>query len=324
MRPRHPSTVLAPVLALTLAACGSGSDSGAEAAASAGGGSYPVRYESCGHDFTVPAPPERVLLGAAPITPTLDALGVRSAAFGYLAGKIFKAPADAGNLQEISPDFVGARETVLGARPDFVLANDETQISGEQGGPNVDDLASAGAQAFVLGGYCQGAAAPATIDVVYSDIRQLGSIFGVPDKATQVEADLKKRVADAAALRGSRPAARVAFVQAAGGKLYALSGGPYGAILSGAGLTNEFADVKENFAEITPEQVLTRRPDAIIAVFDGDVTAQAASADAKKLLSSSPAAQNDAVYAMSGSEIAGGGVNIVAMIEQAARDVYSK
>ncbi|MFP5020797.1 ABC transporter substrate-binding protein [Pseudonocardia phyllosphaerae] len=313
---------LVPVVSALVVACGSPAPASAPPDGAAAEAGYPVHYRSCGHDFTAPEPPKRVLLGSASTLPTLAALGVQDRAFGYLTGQQYPPPPESRNLQEVSPDFMASRETVLGARPDLVLTTDENQVSGEQGTPSADDLTTLGAGDYVMGGFCVGAAAPTGVDVVYDDIRQLGAIFGVPERAARLEGELKQRMAAAGAVRGSRPPARVAFVQVYDGKLYALSGGPYAAILAGAGMTNEFADVKDNFAEITSEQILVRRPDAVLVVHGGTEDPQQTTEAVGRMMAGSPAVQRGAVYPVSGSEITGGGVNIVSLIESVAKKVY--
>jgi iron complex transport system substrate-binding protein len=321
-----PSTRLAAALAvLTLAATAcAGSDTATPTvAAAAGSGSYPVTVERCGRSFTYDQAPERILLGWGPSVATLDALGASDRAFGYLSGSLAAPPASAG-LTQVSPDFVSAREVVLASRPDLVLANDENQVAGDQGGPSYDDLDAAGANVFVLGDYCQGTPAPTTVDAVYRDVRDLGAVLGVPGRASTLEADLRRRVAAAGAERGHRPQLTAAVVQSYDGKLYASSGSYYAAILTAAGLTNEFADLKENFAEISPEQVLARRPDVVLAVYEDAETEPTAIAAARTALAGSPAARSGRVYALSSAAIQSGGVTIVDLIEQTATAVYRR
>uniref|UniRef100_UPI0015F05D26 ABC transporter substrate-binding protein n=1 Tax=Pseudonocardia pini TaxID=2758030 RepID=UPI0015F05D26 len=203
-----------------------------------------------------------------------------------------------------------------------VLAGDENQVSGEQGTLGYDGLRAAGASAYVLGNYCLDAAATPSVDVVYDDVRELGALFGVSGKADEVVAGLRARVDRAAALRGDRAPLRVAFVQSYGGRLFALSGSYYAAILQAAGLTNEFADVGQNFAEVSAEQVLARQPEAVFVLAEKGEDPQQVVAATRSMLAGTVAARDGRVYPLSSPEIAGGGVAIVDQIERAAQAAW--
>ncbi|GAA3384075.1 ABC transporter substrate-binding protein [Cryptosporangium minutisporangium] len=302
-----------------VAACGSGEDPDTTAAAAtAPAGGFPVTVESCGHEATFDKAPGRVVLGWGTSIRTLEALGVADRVTGYVSGSNVGLP-DGFTAKEVSPDFQPAREAVLAAAPDLFLANDENQVSGEEGTATVADLDG---RAYVLGNYCLKNPAPATIDVVYQDVRNLGAIFGVPDKADAVVADLTRRVTAAAARRRSAPQAKVALVQIYDGKVYALSGSYYNAILQGAGMTNVFAGIGENFAEVSAEQVLTSAPDGLFVAYDEPNGDAAAVQAARSAFAATPAVRNGTVFGINNAEISGGGVNIVALIEQTAGQLY--
>jgi len=309
-------------LILAVAGCGGGDDTAASASASRPAGTgYPVTVESCTRSETFTAAPQRVVLGWATSIRTLDALGVADRVTGYVSGSNVKLP-DGFTATEVSPDFQPAKEAVLAARPDLFLANDENQISGQQGTATPDDLAAQNGHTYVLGNYCLDAPAPGTVDAVYADVQQLGKIFGVEEKATDLVADLKTRVAEAQKQRGSAAPAKVAMIQVYDGKVYALSGSYYNAILAGAGLTNAFGDLKENFAEISAEKVLTVKPDALFIAHDDPEGGKDALAAARKEFAASPAVTTGKIFGISNLEISGGGVNIITLIEQTAKQAY--
>ncbi|GAA1829411.1 hypothetical protein GCM10009836_04100 [Pseudonocardia ailaonensis] len=319
--PRLAGSACAVAALLTLAACGTPAATPAASATAAAG--FPVSVTRCGHTSTFAAPPERVVLGWATSARTLDALGVGDRVSGYVSGANAAMPAGS-TAQEVSPDFKPAKEALLAARPDLFLANDENQLSGADGTASWTDLEAAGGHGFVLGGYCLDAPAPATLNAVYADVRDLGAVFGVRDRAEQVVAGMTARVSAAAAKRGAAAPARVALVQVYDGKVYALAGSYYNAIVAGAGLDNVFASLGQNFAEISAEQVLTSRPDAIVAVYEEADGAAAAVAGARTAFAATPAVAAGKVFGMSNVDISGGGVNIVDLVEQVAGEVYGR
>lgn len=293
--------------AVLLAGCGAAQDSPADGSAAPGG--YPVTVDSCGRSFTYREAPDRVVLGFPGTLSTLDALGVGGSVHGYVAGSFEPLPAGyPSRIVEVSPDYNPPREAVIAARPDLFLSNGESQVTSD-GAISYDDLQGVGSNVYVLGGYCADKPAPRTIDVVYDDIKALGTIFAVPAKAAALVEDLTAKVTAARTKVAGRNL-RVAYVQVYDGKLYALSGYPGAAVISALGLTNEFDDLTENFAEISTEAALTRRPDVLVVSYVGD-TRQKAVDDVKALLRSTPAVQNGRVFAVKGGDFESGGVAIV-------------
>lgn len=329
---RRAALLCAAALATTAGCSGSSGPEPAAAAApttqtstdGAGTGSataaYPVTVSRCGREMTYTAAPEKVLLGWATTIRTLDALGVADSVAGYIGQA--QPPEGFEGLTEVSADWQPSREVVIGAQPDLLIAESEQQITGEQS-ISYDDLATAGTNVHVLGDYCVSEAAPADLDSVLQDVQDLGAIFGVPERAAELEEELTARVEAAAAQRGSEEPLNAAFVQVSEGTLYALSGTNYNMIIEGAGLTNEFSDIEANFAEITAEEVLTRQPDLLLVAYEGGEDPDAAVAGATELFANTPAVAEGRVIALSSPEISGSGVNVVEAIEEAAGAAYA-
>jgi iron complex transport system substrate-binding protein len=284
--------------------------------AGAQGASYPVTIESCGTDYTFEKPPENVLIGWPESIETLMALGVEDTVIGYLSGSLSSLPDGAPDVPEVSPDFAPSREAVAAAGADLLVLNDLTAIAGDSGGVSLDDVRAAGTNVFVLGDYCGfDSPAPTTIDVVLQDIRDLGAIFGVPERAEQLVAETEDRLAAAANGNGLS----TAFVQVYDGTLYALSGTSYAAVLDAVGLTNSFADLDGNFSEISAEEVLTLTPDVIIVVYDQASTdADAAITEISELLAASPAVTEGQIIPVTNSAISASGITLIDIVDDVA------
>ncbi|MBM7413447.1 MULTISPECIES: ABC transporter substrate-binding protein [Nocardiaceae] len=295
------------------------------AAADAGSGTYPVTVASCGVDHTYDSAPSRVLLGAPGAVATLDALGVADSAIGYTNGSYtFDGIDRFPGLTATTDDYAPSREFLIGASPDLFLSNDEGQLSG-QGTAGPADLDAIGSNLYVLGGYCVNDPAPTTIDAVYTDVQNLGAIYGVPDRATEVVTSLRERVDRARAANTDVEPLTAAVVQSFDGKLYALSGSYYSAVVDALGMSNEFADIDGNFAEVTPEAVLSAAPDVVLVQYAGTgADADAAVADIETLLANSPAVQNSRVYPQNEADFQAGGVRIVDAIENTADNVFGR
>ena len=310
------------VAALALSACST--DEGIaerDQTAAPASASYPVTVASCGRDSTYEQAPSRVVLGYPRTIETLEALGVADAVHGYVLGSYDALPEGyPSDVVEVSPDYAPSREAVIGAQPDLFLGNDEGQVTSDSG-VSYDDLQGAGSATYILGGYCSGAPAPTSIDVVTEDVTDLGRIFGVQDRAAEVVEELDARVEAARAL-GEGQDLTVGYVQVFDGKLYAIAGYPASGVIQALGLTNEWADIDENFAEITKEEALTRTPDVLLVNYVGAENAEQAVADVEELLAGTPAVQDGRVFAADETDFQAGGVSIVDALERAADDIF--
>lgn len=321
---RHSRTLTAAamgLLAVALASCSSATSTTSETRAGTGG--YPVTVSSCGVDYSYSEAPERVLLGAPGMVNTLDALGVADSAIGYTlsdyaAGETTTFPW----LSLTTKDYTPSREFLISAQPDLFLSNDEQQLLGD-GSASKDDLAAIPANLYVLGGYCADAPARSGIDVVYDDITNLGSIYGVPQAASDLITGLTARVSDAAALIPTAKGLSAGAVTIYDGKVYALGGSYYAAVISSLGLTNGFGDLGSNWSEITPEAVLASDLDVILVTYSGGDDTQAVS-DARALFANSPAATNDRIVGISDTAFQSVGVAIIDVIEETARQLATR
>ena len=295
----------------------------AQADATPAASSSPVTVASCGADYTYQKAPERVLLGAPGMIDTLDALGVGDRAIGYTLSDLDTGEAAAHpTLTQNSADWTPSKEYLAGAAPDLFIANDEQQFTGD-GAASIDDLRTLGAGLYVLGSYCVGASATPSIDAVYDDITALGTIFDVSEKADELTAQLRARVADAAALRGDRTLSAAA-VSVVDGTVYALTGAGYQAVLDALGITNVFADAGANYTQISREDVITANPDIIFVNYSGPAQESDALSAAKTLFAGSAAVADGRVFGQTEYSFQAGGVRIVDVIEQSAKDAFTK
>ncbi|SMQ71213.1 iron complex transport system substrate-binding protein [Plantibacter sp. VKM Ac-1784] len=323
LHPKRAAASLAILVAtlITSAGCASGSTPVSTAAA-ATGEAYPVTVSSCGADYTYDHAPKRVLLGAPGVIDTLDALGVGDRAIGYALADLDSGEAKAHpKLTHNTTDWTPSKEYLVGAAPDLFIANDEQQFSGD-GAAGLDDLRTLGSGLYVLGDYCAGASAKPSVDAVYDDIDALGAIFDVPQRAKALNDKLRGRVAAAAALRGDQQL-RVASVTIADGTVYALTGAGYQAVLNALDLKNVFSDAGANFTQISREDVITADPDVIFVTYAGEGEKDAAIASAKSLFAGSRASEDGRVFGQDENAFQAGGVRIIGVVEQAAKDAFA-
>lgn len=262
--------MLAPALALgLLTACGSGGeespDSGAAKSGSAEG--FPVTVNSCGTKTTYDRPPERVVTIHQHPAELMIALGLEKSMVGtaFPDSAVLPEHREAyDKIPEIAkkePSF----EKVLEQEPDLVYGGYASAFA-EKEGRSRKAFADAGIDTHLNREYC--GKGTATMKDVYAELRTIGEIFGVEDRAKKLEAELKKGVGDVAdKVKGEKQVP--VFVYDSGDKAAFTAGGKGlgNEIIRLAGGKNVFADVDEVFGDVSWEQVIEREPE-VIAIYD--------------------------------------------------------
>lgn len=267
--------VLAAPAALTvaaLAACGGASAD--QPAASAPGTSAsaaaftPVTVDNCGTEVTVDSPPERVVAIKSTSIEMLLALGLEDRLVGtaFADGPVPDAYADAYDAVPVLSDKVPGQEALLEAQPDFVYAGWESNFSDDGAGER------SALQGLGIGTYVSPAACkedgympdPLTFDGLFDEIRQIGAVMGVEDRAEAVVAEQQDLLDDV-----EPPAEETTALWYSSGTDTPYVGAGIGApqmMLDAAGLTNIFADVHDTWTSAGWEQVVAADPDVIVLV----------------------------------------------------------
>lgn len=263
-------TAVALLTTLVLSGCGTitrAAEEGAEAS--------PVTVETCGREVTVPTRPQRVVSMHPSITELLVQLGVGDAVVAQAQDALGEPSPDlvdeVAAIPSISGDSPPSREVLLAERPDLVLSGTEYEFSGDQGFATYDQLEAAGAPAYVATAGCVERRSEGAVEDTFADLAFLGEVFGVEERAAELEEQARADLAEVAEQVGDDrvPAAQV-YVE--GGKLYAIGGAVEVDVLRLAGGENLFAgDGRfEDFfaAEVNPEVVLAKDPEALVFAFN--------------------------------------------------------
>ncbi|MDX2969167.1 ABC transporter substrate-binding protein [Kribbella solani] len=288
--------VVAAVLSLSLlAGCGPAAEAGSRADA--------ITVKNCGIDVTVNGPPKRVFAAYQPAIEMAHALGISDRLVGtaYLDAQVLPEYAAAQAKAKYFKN-LPSREELLSQNPDFVLSgfNDVFSAGGSDSSfGSRKSLADLGVRTWIFSPLCPTADGkgdeaidPATVsmDNVYADLRDLGRLFGVEDRAESVIADQQRRIAAVGNAVKNAPRPTVAIIRPAleGGGL-TVSGGPdFGTVLiRQAGGVNAFADLtsKRN-VKISVEEFIKRDPDYVLisGCCDAAMTAASSQPDVDKLL----------------------------------------
>ncbi|MEU8897274.1 ABC transporter substrate-binding protein [Nocardia sp. NPDC048505] len=234
---------------------------------------------NCGIDVVVPEPPQRIYAAYQPAIEIAHALGVTDRLVGtaFLDSTVLPEYQDA-QAKSVYVEKLPSRDELLAQNPDFVLSgfNGVFAKSAQQSVGTRASLNSLGVRTWVLSPLCPSADGladeaidPKTVrfDNVYADLRDLGALWGVPDRADDVVAQLSARIERVRATVGTAQRPRVAVVTPKDDGSYQVAGGLdfITQIIEAAGGVNAFADltVRRN-VPIGAEELIARDPDIIL------------------------------------------------------------
>ena len=259
------------VIGLVATGCGSGDDDTASTGPTdspSETSTGPLTIDNCGFEITVDAPPERLVTIKSTATEMALALGLGD----KLVGTAF---ADGPVLDEYAADLTGVpvlsdqvpdQEALLDVEPDFVYGGWESNFAADAAGER-SALADFGITTYVAPAACKDRAHmpdPMTFDELFREIRELGTIFGVDDRAEELvsqEQALLDQVDD--------PGKGLTALWYSSGEDEPYVGADIGApamMMKELGVENIFADIDDTWSNVSREQIIDRNPDVIILV----------------------------------------------------------
>lgn len=299
------------VAALSLTACSQApvtQEAGQAAAPQAG---FPVTIENCGRKLTFDKPPAKVVTGYHPSLETLLALGLSDRIAGrtnFSESPFLPGQKDQyAKIPEISDTIMPPqKEIMLAQGADFVLDNAMAGFDAAGGYATVEELDSAGSPVYILGGWCSPEEVlQFTIDDTFTDLRNLGAIFGVPDRADKLISDLRGGLADVKKRVEGRTPVKVLATDGGKGPINAYGGsGITNQMIALAGGSNVLADVKGDYTEVSVEKISAAQPEAVLvsdyATLRGEdmPSSPAKAADAFAIARNSPAAEKQRYLAL--------------------------
>lgn len=247
---------------------------------SAGLASADTTVQSCNRTVSFDAPPARAISNDVNLTEMMLVLGLADRMVGYtgISGwKTLDEEMRAGieALPELSAKYP-TKEVLVGADADFFFAgwNYGMKVGGEV---TPDTLAPFGIKVYELTESCTHIMnkGKASIEDMYADLTNLGTIFDVPDKAATLIDGYKADLASFADTLETGDPLRV-FVYDSGedapftAGLYAMPT----ALIEAAGGMNVMEDFEKSWGTVTWEEVVERNPEVIVIVNYGEVTAE--------------------------------------------------
>ena len=251
------------------------------AASIVGGAAFAqTTVESCNRTVSFDAPPKRAISNDVNLTEMMLVLGLADHMVGYTGISGWKTldeemRANVKQLPELSSKYP-TKEVIVGANADFFFAgwNYGMKVGGEV---TPETLEPFGVKVYELTESCTHIMkkGKASIDDMYADLLNLGSIFNVEDKAEKLVSDYKSELKSFKDNLETGEPVR-AFVYDSGedtpftAGLYAMPT----ALIEAAGGVNVMNGFEKSWGTVTWEEVVAQNPEVIIIVNYGSVTAE--------------------------------------------------
>jgi len=240
---------------------------------------YPLTINSCNREVTFKQAPQHALSHDINMTQMMLALGLKSRMVGYSGVSGWKAVTPQmssllDGLPELAAKYPSV-ETLLNANVDFLFAGWDygMRVGGDL---TPQTLAPLGINVYELTESCAFVMKrpAASLDDTYNDLRNLGRIFDVQDRANALIAQMQEQVAEVQkVLPQDKP--RVFLYDS--GEDRAMTSGRLGmpqALIDAAGGRNILDDVEASWTRINWETVVERNPQVIVIVDYSEVTAE--------------------------------------------------
>ena len=236
--------------------------------------------ESCNRTVSFDAPPKRAISNDVNLTEMMLVLGLADHMVGYTGISGWKTldeemRTNVKQLPELSSKYP-TKEVIVGANADFFFAgwNYGMKVGGEV---TPETLEPFGVKVYELTESCTHIMkkGKASIDDMYADLLNLGSIFNVEDRAKNLVNDYKAELKSFKSNLETGEPVR-AFVYDSGedtpftAGLYAMPT----ALIEAAGGVNVMNDFEKSWGTVTWEEVVAQNPEVIIIVNYGSVTAE--------------------------------------------------
>ncbi|MGB5826570.1 MAG: ABC transporter substrate-binding protein [Pseudomonas mandelii] len=240
---------------------------------------YPLTIQSCNREVTFTQAPKHAVSHDINMTQMMLALGLKPRMAGYSGVSGWKSVTPEmqtilDGLPELAAKYPSV-ETLLNANVDFFFAGwdygmrvggDLTPQTLQPLGINVYELTES--CAFVM------KRPPASLEDTYNDLRNLGKIFDVQDRANALITQMQAQVAE---VRKGLPADKPRVFLYDSGEDRAMTSGRLGmpqALIDAAGGRNILDDVEASWTRVNWEDVVERNPQVIVIVDYGEVTAE--------------------------------------------------
>ncbi|WP_223528111.1 ABC transporter substrate-binding protein [Pseudomonas sp. BF-B-26] len=240
---------------------------------------YPLTIQSCNREVTFKQAPKHAVSHDINMTQMMLALGLKSSMAGYSGVTGWKSVTPEmqtilDGLPELAAKYPSV-ETLLNANVDFFFAGWDygMRVGGDLTPQTLQPL---GIDVYELTESCAFVMKrpPASLEDTYNDLRNLGKIFDVQNRANALIAQMQSQIAE---VRKDLPADKPRVFLYDSGEDRAMTSGRLGmpqALIDAAGGRNILDDVEASWTRVNWENVVERNPQVIVIVDYGEVTAE--------------------------------------------------
>ncbi|MCX7594684.1 MAG: ABC transporter substrate-binding protein [Fischerella sp.] len=252
----------------------------------------PVTLKNCDLTITYKQPPQRAVTMTQSATEVMLALGLEKHMVGtaYLDNPILPEYQQAySQIRVLAPKYP-SREVFLGVEPDFVFSTEESAFAKEVLGSR-EELLKLGISSYLLPIECDRPELRpkrVTMENLYQEIREIGRIFGVEERADKLIAQLQAQLQETQQKLGKvTTKKRIFWYDSEDPPLTVSSWGMPNHIIELAGGENIFKDIqkKEAWVTVNWEDVIARQPDVIVLIDANWSSAE----EKRRILKSNPA-----------------------------------
>ncbi|WP_400164186.1 ABC transporter substrate-binding protein [Brevibacillus sp. TJ4] len=256
--------------ALTLAAC----SKEVQPQPSQPAAGEPVTIETNGMTIAYPQAPQRAVTLNQHVTEVMLALGLEDKMVGtaYLDDAILPQWEEAYAKIPVLSDKYPNKEVLMAAEPDFVYAGWKSGF-GDQGVGTMEELEQMGIKPYL---HMSSNMTGPTMDDVFADIRNIGRIFRIDDRAEELIAQMKAEMDDTVSKIESVDKPLTVFVYDSGEDKpkTAASNNYMTHLIELAGGKNIFDDIEKGWPAVSWEEVVDRKPDVIVVVDYGNTSVE--------------------------------------------------
>jgi iron complex transport system substrate-binding protein len=240
---------------------------------------YPLTVQSCNREVTFKQAPKHAVSHDINMTQMMLALGLKPNMAGYSGVTGWKAVTPQmqtilEGLPELAAKYPSV-ETLLNANVDFFFAGWDygMRVGGDLTPQTLQPL---GIDVYELTESCAFVMKrpPASLEDTYNDLRNLGKIFDVQDRANAVITGMQAKIAE---VRKDLPTDKPRVFLYDSGEDRAMTSGRLGmpqALIDAAGGRNILDDVEASWTRVNWENVVERNPQVIVIVDYGEITAE--------------------------------------------------
>ena len=211
-------------------------------------------------------PPSRAITLNQHVTEVMLALELQDHMVGtaYIDDEILPQYQAAYQSVPVLAEEYPSKEVILAQDPDFIYGGFRSAFGDDAAGSQ-EELNKLGIGTYLTSSICN-TGSPDTLDDVYADIRAIGDIFGVADRADALVKALQKEVADAAPQAGGTSDALRVFLFDSGddAPFTATCCSMFTNMIETAGGENIFDEVDGRWKTVNWEEVIDRDPELIV------------------------------------------------------------